>query len=79
MISDIHKNFNVKLLGIASSALTGCVPAPSGRVIQPQEYGADPSGKTDSSAALNASVHALIGIGGPKDDQGEVLVRWYEG
>ena len=60
----------VTCTGIASSALAGCVADPGGRVIQPQSHGADPTGRTDSSAAMAASVKALINIGGAKDSQG---------
>ena len=38
----------------------------------PSAFGADPSGKTDSTAAFVAAVKALTGLGGATDPQGHV-------
>lgn len=41
-------------------------------VTGPSAFGADPSGKTDSTAAFVAAVKALTGLGGATDPQGHV-------
>eukprot|EP00040_Diaphanoeca_grandis_P016284 m.83959 g.83959 ORF g.83959 m.83959 type:complete len:720 (-) comp25691_c0_seq1:48-2207(-) len=49
------------------SSTSSSTPAPSNGVINPCDYGADPTGRTDSTTAILASVTALLQLGSSRN------------